>query len=524
MNHKNSKVPITLNKAVIYARYSSAAQNEQTIEGQLRVCNEYAENNNFLVVKTYIDKAKTGTNDKRPEFQQMIADAKRNLFNLVIVYTIDRFSRNRGDHVIYKRQLEVYGIKVLSAMEQINDSEEGALYEGILEIYSEMYSRKLSKRIRYAFQDSLTRGSAWGGVQLLGYKIENKRYVVDEETAPIVKMVFEKLATGVSLKDVYAELNNEGFRTNKGKPFSINSFQHAVRNPRYCGRYSFNGIEYPDRYPPIISEDLFYRVQNLLDEKQHCNASGKAKIPFFLSSKAFCLECGKKLLGVSTTKRSTGKRHYYYTCSNRYNKNLCSKNTELKDDLELTICETIIKILQKPKLTTIIARTAAQEYDDNRIYDRIVALEGKLSEIEVKLEDYTNTLTKTKNQSVFNRVEACSIELEEYKEVLQNELNRLRFIHRLPHSESDFIQFLTKNANGDIKDVQYRKRLLKTLISCAYVGDDRILIFFALLPIDKPLFSDIVPNKIKRVVSTPNHSGSHTKPNSPPTPQLCELP
>lgn len=95
-----------MKNAVIYPRYSSQGQNEQSIEGQIRICTEFAESNNLRIVREYIDRALTGTTDKRPDFQKMIADADSGAFEQIIVYKFDRFARNRVDSIMYKAQLK----------------------------------------------------------------------------------------------------------------------------------------------------------------------------------------------------------------------------------------------------------------------------------------------------------------------------------------------------------------------------------------------------------------------------------
>jgi DNA invertase Pin-like site-specific DNA recombinase len=108
--------------AVIYARYSCDNQTEQSIDGQLRVCEEYAQRNNILILNTYIDRAMTGTNDNRPDFQKMLKDSARKEWNYVLVYKLDRFSRNKYETAIHKKTLRDNGVKVLSAMENIPDT------------------------------------------------------------------------------------------------------------------------------------------------------------------------------------------------------------------------------------------------------------------------------------------------------------------------------------------------------------------------------------------------------------------
>ena len=117
------------NKAVIYAKYSSDRQTEQSIEGQFRVCHEFAEKNDIVIIDEYIDRALSGTTDKRPAFQKMISDSSSQHFEYVIVYKLDRFARNRFDSAIYKSKLKQNGVRVLSAMEGITDTPEALLWK-----------------------------------------------------------------------------------------------------------------------------------------------------------------------------------------------------------------------------------------------------------------------------------------------------------------------------------------------------------------------------------------------------------
>lgn len=119
--------------AVIYARYSSDSQTEQSIEGQMRVCEEYAKSHDILILNTYIDRAMTGTNDRRPDFQRMIQDSSRKEWNYVLVYKLDRFSRNKYETAIYKKALKDNQVKVLSATEYIPDTPEAIIFESMLE-------------------------------------------------------------------------------------------------------------------------------------------------------------------------------------------------------------------------------------------------------------------------------------------------------------------------------------------------------------------------------------------------------
>lgn len=132
---------------VIYARYSSDNQREESIEGQLRECKEYAKHNDIQIVDSYIDRALSARTDNRPAFQQMIKDSAKNNFEVVIVWKLDRFARNRYDSAHYKAQLRKNGVKVISANENISESSEGIILESVLEGMAEYCSTDLSEKV-----------------------------------------------------------------------------------------------------------------------------------------------------------------------------------------------------------------------------------------------------------------------------------------------------------------------------------------------------------------------------------------
>ena len=123
-------------KAVIYARYSSDSQREESIEGQLRECTAFAEKNDITILRHYIDRAFSAKTDNRPEFQNMIRDSGKKLFDMIIVWKLDRFARNRYDSARYKAQLKKNGVRVVSATEVISDGAEGIILESVLEGYA----------------------------------------------------------------------------------------------------------------------------------------------------------------------------------------------------------------------------------------------------------------------------------------------------------------------------------------------------------------------------------------------------
>lgn len=145
-------------KTIIYARYSSDSQREESIEGQIRECTEYAKYNGITIIGTYIDRALSAKTDNRPEFQRMIRDSAKHIFNVVIVWKLDRFARNRYDSAHYKRILSKNGVKVISAKENISEGPEGIILESMLEGYAEYYSAELSEKIHRGQKENALKG------------------------------------------------------------------------------------------------------------------------------------------------------------------------------------------------------------------------------------------------------------------------------------------------------------------------------------------------------------------------------
>ena len=208
--------------AVIYARYSSERQTEQSIEGQLHVCNDYAKRNDLVIVGTYIDRAMTGTNDNREDFQRMLKDSDKKSFDYVLVYKLDRFSRNKYEMAIHRKHLKDNGVKILSAMENIPETPEGILLESLLEGMNQYYSEELSQKAKRGMRETRMKGKFTGGRVNYGYSChEQKLSVIDEEAAVLLE-IFTDYAKGKSLTDIANDLNARGI-TNRGKPFRMNS-------------------------------------------------------------------------------------------------------------------------------------------------------------------------------------------------------------------------------------------------------------------------------------------------------------
>lgn len=477
--------------AVVYARYSSYGQTEQSIEGQLHVCEEYAKKKDFNIINTYVDRAMTGTNDNRPAFQAMIEDAKKGAFQVIIVYKLDRFSRDKYDNVVYKHKLAQCGVKVLSATEAISDSPEGIMMEGLLELFAEMYSKDLSQKVKRGMRESVSKGYFLGGYTPYGYKVENKKLVIDDEQAKNIKYMFEMYANGLSKKEIVKHLNERGFRTNRGKQFTINSFQKTLSNTKYIGEITINGETYVNYCPPIIDKKLFERVQERLKENKHYSAKRKAEEVFLLTGKIYCGYCESSIVGISGTSH-TKKRHSYYVCSNRFKHKSCNKQYEKKGYLEWYLVSQIKEKLADEATRKELARLLIDEYKKSDYNKQITDYKIKINGLEKELDNICDKLININNTEIIKKLEARANDIADLKQTYQTQLNKLILSAKIAKTENDIENSLALLARGDALEFEYQKRIIDIFVDKVFLFDDKFIAYFNLLNMKQVSFVEML--------------------------------
>lgn len=237
-------------KAVIYARYSSDNQREESIEGQIRECTAFAEKNGITILRHYIDRAFSAKTDNRPEFQNMIKDSGKRLFDMIIVWKLDRFARNRYDSARYKAALKKNGVKVVSATEVISDGAEGIILESVLEGYAEYYSADLSEKVVRGMTENALKSKYNGGTLPIGYQIDSDQcFQLDPLTAPFVREAFQRYDEGGHHDPNPGLAQRAGREEHTGPeddlqqhtaPFEQPPLYRGVHLPGHCGagRYS----------------------------------------------------------------------------------------------------------------------------------------------------------------------------------------------------------------------------------------------------------------------------------------------
>ena len=457
--------------AVIYARYSSHNQREESIEGQLRKCREFADKNGFTIIEEYCDRAITGKTDERYEFQRMMKDSDKGHFQVLIMYTMDRFARNRYDSAVYKAKLRKNGVKIYYTEQSISDEPEGIILESVLEGMAEYYSENLSRGVKRGLTENALKCMATSKTPFGYITNSEKKYELDPVNAPVVKEIFDLYANGKSIRQVVDILNEKGYRTNRGKPFRIGSLDTILVNEKYIGIYKFKDIVVEGGVPQIVNKEVFEKVQTML--KKNKRQSGKMKNPeaYLLTGKLYCGECGEQMTGESGTSR-TGKIYNYYKCFGRRKTKDCLKQNERKEWIEQLVVEETIRQILQPDIIRQIAKSvteiAEKEFNDK---SRIESLQGELKSVQKSIQNLLRLVEQgIDTEDVGDRI----LELNALKSDLSKQIAKEE--NRKPTINEDRVTFWLTSflSNGNIDDIEYRQRIIDTLVHRVYVfdGDD----------------------------------------------------
>lgn len=462
--------------AVIYARYSSDKQTEQSIEGQLRTCYAYAAQQGYAVIGEYIDRAKSAKNDDREQFQRMIADSSKKQFQFIIVYKLDRFSRNRYDSAIYKRKLSNNGVKVVSATEPISDTGESRIVEALFEAMAEEYLVTLSDNVKRGMRESALNGKSTGGNIPFGYTIKDKRLSVDERLQSAVKWIFEAYAAGQSKTEIVKELQERGLRSTRGNPFTINNLTIILNNPMYTGKYTYKG-EFPRECPAIISAELFNKCKERSAAGKKLMGRKPGKVDYLLTGKLFCGHCGDKMTGDCGTSRN-GEVHYYYNCHTRKRLHTCKKKPELKDYLEWYVVEQTAEYVLDPQRLAYIAEKVVEQLSKESDTAAIKTAEKDIALVDKEITECAGALCKTTSKAALKIINERLIAAEYRKETLETDIARLKNAAAARVTAPEIETWLKTFCKGDPLDDTFRRRIIDTFVNSVYLYDDKVIIYY----------------------------------------------
>ena len=427
-------------RAVLYARFSSDNQREESIEAQLRAMHEYCSRNSIVIIHEYCDRAKSATTDDRPEFLKMIAASREGDFDFAIVHKLDRFSRNRYDSAYYKRELKKNGVQLLSVLEQMDDSPESIILESVLEGMSEYYSKNLAREVMKGMRESAMDCRYIGGWIPYGFRVDPQthRYIINDYEAEAVRMIFRDVADGCGYNVVLNKLNSMGYRTRLGNTFSKETLYEMLRNEKYNGVYVFSRaaskdelgrrnnhldkpiedqIRIPGGMPKIVDDETFARVQAILTSRKR-HRRQKSKRNYLLTGLVFCGLCGHRYCGDSMQTGKDRKVVGTYACNNRNNHGarICRNQNVRQQPLEELVLrkieETVFDESRIPDIVRAYRELSQQEEGEDK--DKIRTLRQNLKTVEQKITNIVNIIANTGSAALVTQL----TQLEREKELL----------------------------------------------------------------------------------------------------------
>lgn len=495
-------------KAVAYARFSSENQREESIDAQVRAIKEFAQRFNLPIIRFYTDKARSGTSDDRDQFQQMIADSTSKEFQFVIVHKLDRFARNRRDSMGYRVQLRKNGVTLISVLESYDeDTPEGKLMEGMVELLAEFYSLNLAREVKKGLKENALKAQHTGGLAPFGYDVDqvSKKLVVNEQEAEGVKLIFSMVLQHFSYNDIVDCLNAHGYRSKNGNFFRKTSIYDILRNPKYCGVYFYrrtkpkdyytksrnnhdynnseNMIIIPDGVPAIISKEDFEKVQQILDERKHHKVIIRRE-QYLLSGKIVCGICGAAYSGNRKKRANSDKPYITYRCNNRPYRTgkVCSNKEVNREMIEQAVLKLLGDVIFDAKIVPkIFERYKVLAAEDTKNSNaELKALKVRKGKVDISIKNILKAIEASDSQVLLQRLEELEKEREDVKEELsKKEAEQKPQIFDFKLVESTFNEAKRLFKNGSLPET---KQLIGMFLDKVIIYEDRIEVIFNAVP------------------------------------------
>lgn len=472
------KIPV-----VVYARYSSNGQTEQSIEGQLSDCQDYADKNGYTIIGEYIDRALSGKeSEHREQFQQMIKDSEKGRFKYVLVWKLDRFARNRYDSARYKAALKQNEVKVLSVKENISNSPEGIILESVLEGMAEYFLLDLIEKVHRGQVMSAKKCKALSKPPI-GYKLdEDKHYIIDEETAPTIREVFRLWIENYPVVEIAELLNSKGIRTNRGNKWSVDAIRKIVENEKYHGVYDSMGIRVEGGIPAIVSDDVWMEAQARCERNKRGEFSRRArnhggKVSYLLSGVLKCGCCGGNMSGETVIKHlkdGTTRKYPYYTCISK--KLSPEKRPKIRCKKKSVACHKIDELVKRVLKDFMMSAEVLAEI---KRLGEIISKEQGIDKNAVAVLKKQHRELDRKRKNILDAIEegiwtpTTKERLQELEKQIANVAHELKAIQMPNQTFTDeLIWLLTEFEPDESDEVEYWQDLIDLFIDSVVVDDD----------------------------------------------------
>ena len=474
-----------MKRAAIYIRYSSENQRDgYSIEYQLEECKKYLETNGYELIEVYIDEAVSGkSTNNRTAFFKLLSDVKKGICDVVVVYKYSRFARNLMEARLYHHQIEKAGVKLISAMEQIDDSTpEGRMMRNIIMTMDEYYSDNLSTFVQSSMYTAAKKGKYLGGILPYGFKADEEgNFIENKEEADNVRRIFELRANGVQPADILRIFQNEGIRGRNNKPFTQQLLNKIVRSEKYIGTYKYKVKGYdpiliPNAFAPIIDLDTWNKVQIEVDKNNHKKVKPrKRKNVYALTGKIYCAICGEPFTGNSkgVVKKNSEERLCYYTCRGQDKLQICKNGSINKTVLEEYVFSKVKELILSENLIDDISSQVYEmlekDTSSNNIEDDILELKKGIKSLEKKQETLLELMLdgELSKELLNKKTSQINDELKILKKALLSKEHTASSVVTL----EDIKAFLNKTVN----ELEQADDLIKKSIADQFI--DKIIVY-----------------------------------------------
>ena len=386
--------------AVIYARYSSDKQTEDSIEAQLRACKEYAATRGYNIIGEYIDEAISGKGSKtssRVKYQKLLKDCEKGSFDTILIHKYDRIARNLGEHVNLEKRLNDRDISLIAVAQDFGTSKESKIMRALMWSLSEYYIDNLAEETRKGLKETALKGLHTGGHPPFGYDVEDQKYIINELEAAFVKKIFNAALNRDGFTDIIKEMNECGIKGKRGKPIKYTQVYEMLRNEKYTGLYAYsvteeknrsarrekpNSIKIENALPAIISKAQFMEVQKIMNERKQ---TGK-RAGYLCSGLVYC-ECGAKMHALKSKRK--GHEYIYYYCSKR-----CGAPVVHMEEVDKAAIGYLHELLSPANQERIIKALREYQTDKQNREDAFrSALHAKIAEKQKQYDGYMRNLS-----------------------------------------------------------------------------------------------------------------------------------
>ncbi len=468
-----AKVKKKIKHAVIYARFSSHNQRDVSIDQQIDAALKLAATQNITVTKIYSDRAVSGKTDKRAEFQQMLHDAENGEFQCVLAWKSNRIGRNMLEAMLNEQRLASYGVSVMYVEETFDDSAAGRFAARSMMNVNQFYSESMAEDVIRGMNDNAAK-CMLNGKPAYGYKKSpDGKYIIDEAKANTLIEIAERVLNRESFVDIYTDLNARCIPSPTGGKWNRSSFNSILTNERVRGIYIWGDTRIEDGIPRIMSDDMFFRLQEVLKVKNGIKGRHRANGEYLLTGKLFCGYCEKAMIGYSGTGKQGNLYHYYICQTHKYEKN-CKKKNVRRDEIERLVAETIRDYALQPDILDWIAEYTVAWAKKNAEESKIPLLNERLKETNKSI----NNIITAIEQGIFtSTTKDRLLALEEEKSELEAQIEIERG-NLISITKEDVIAGLSIYRDGDLNDKKYLSELFHTFLSAVYLFDNELKLTF----------------------------------------------